>query len=79
MRFTVRTLQALELFERDPQLFGLMAFEGPVQALLEQFVQRGLGCAFGFFDFAFPKHKLLLLDAESKKQTFSELGVRCRV
>ena len=79
MRFTVGTLQALELFERDPQLFDLMAFEGPVQALLEQFIQRSLGCAFGLFGFAFPKHKSLLLDAESEKQIFSELGVRCRV
>jgi hypothetical protein len=57
-----------KLFECDPQIPGLMAFERPVQALLEQFVQRGLGSAFGLFGFSFPKHKSLLPDGKCKTQ-----------
>ena len=69
-----------KLLKRDPQISDLMAFERPVQALLEQLVQRSLGCAFGLLGFAFPKHRLLLLDAESEKQiVLSDFGVRCRV
>ena len=69
-----------KLLERDPQISDLMAFERPVQALLEQFIQRSLGCIFGLFGFAFPEHRLLLLDGVSEKQTlFSDLDVRCRV
>jgi hypothetical protein len=48
------------LFERDSQLPGLMAFERAVQALFEQFTERGAGRAIGLLGFAFPKHKLLL-------------------
>jgi hypothetical protein len=72
VRFTVGTLQALELFERDPQLFGLMAFEGTVQALLEQFTERGAGRAVGLLGFAFPKHKLLLRHRCCKTQVWLE-------
>jgi hypothetical protein len=58
--FAAGTFQTLELLKRDPQIPGLMAFERPVQALLEQFVQRSLGCTFGLLGFSFPKHTLLL-------------------
>jgi hypothetical protein len=47
-----------------------MAFERPVQALLQQFVQRSLGCAFGLFGFAFPKHTSLLLDGKREMQVW---------
>jgi hypothetical protein len=57
-----------KLLECDPQILDLMAFERPVQALLEQFVQRGLGCAFGLLGFSFPKHKSLLLDGKRETQ-----------
>jgi hypothetical protein len=60
VRFTDRTFQVFKLLKRDPQIPCLMAFERPVQTLLEQFVQRGLGCAFGLLGFSFPKHKSLL-------------------
>jgi hypothetical protein len=57
-----------KLLECDPQIPGLMAFERTVQALLEQFVQRGLGCAFGLLGFPFPKHTLLLPDGKRETQ-----------
>ena len=80
VRFTTGTFQVFKLLERDAQVSDLMAFERPVQALLEQFIQRSLGCALGLFGFAFPKHTSLLLDAVSEKQTvFSGPDVRCRV
>jgi hypothetical protein len=60
VRFTDRTFKDFKLLECDPQIPCLMAFERPVEALLEQFIQRGLGCAFGLFGFSFPKHTLLL-------------------
>jgi hypothetical protein len=68
VRFTNRTFKDFKLLERDPQIPGLMAFERPVQALLEQFVQGGLGRAFGLLGFSFPKHTLLLLDGNCETQ-----------
>jgi hypothetical protein len=59
-----------KLFERDPQLSNLMPFERPVQALLEQFIQRGLGCAFGLLGFSFPKHTSLLSDGNRETQVW---------
>jgi hypothetical protein len=60
VRFAAGTFQMFKLLECDPQIPCLMAFERPVQALLEQFIQRGLGRTFGLFGFSFPKHTLLL-------------------
>ena len=60
MCFATGAFQALELFERDPQLASLMAFERTAQALLEQFTQCAAGCAVELLGFSFPKHRSLL-------------------
>jgi hypothetical protein len=68
VRFTDRTFKNFKLLERDPQILCLMAFERTVQALLQQFIQRGLNRALGLLVFAFPKHKSLLRHGLFKTQ-----------
>ena len=70
MRFATGTFQTFELFKRDPQFFGLMAFERTVQALLEQFIQCSAGCAVELIGFSFPKHRSLLLDGKLETQVW---------
>jgi hypothetical protein len=71
--FAAGALQALELFKRDAQLFGLMTFEGSVEALLEQFAERGTGRAIGLLGFSLPKHKSLLRHDKRETQVWLEV------